>query len=79
MWGHDAQHTNRSPYVGPQQGTVAWKVFLGWGAGSPVTIGVDGNVYAGASQNLTAIRIHNNYDIHPTRKISYHPHSAFEG
>jgi len=54
MFGHDPQHTHRSPYVGCQTGTLKWSYPTGGGESSPA-IGADGTLYVGGEGDLYAI------------------------
>ncbi len=51
MFHHDPQHTGRSPYVGPQQNTVAWTYRTGSEINSSPAIGRDGTIYVGSENH----------------------------
>ena len=48
MYLHDPQHTSRSPYVGPQEGTYSILGVTGWEIFSSPAITADGNIVVGA-------------------------------
>jgi hypothetical protein len=48
MFGHDPQHTRRSPFVGAQTPTVKWKCHTSAMVDSSPVIGADGTVYVGS-------------------------------
>jgi len=52
MHHHDPQSTGRSPYVGPQQGKVAWKFNVGAPVGTSVAIGPDSTIYFASSYEM---------------------------
>jgi|GEM_PF-2174214 len=45
MFGHDPQHTGRSPYRGPQQPVLAWSFQAGEAICSSAAVAPDGTVY----------------------------------
>lgn len=47
MFHHDPQHTGKSPYVGPQQNTVAWTYDVGSEINSSPAVGTGGTIYIG--------------------------------
>ncbi|PIU45439.1 MAG: hypothetical protein COS95_03590 [Ignavibacteriales bacterium CG07_land_8_20_14_0_80_59_12] len=49
MFLHDAQHTGRSPYRGPQEGKVEWTFFAGGGVFSSPVIDENGTIYVRVS------------------------------
>ena len=53
MHHHDPQSTGRSPYVGPQQGRVAWKYNVGGPVGTSVAIGPDSTIYFATSYDTS--------------------------
>lgn len=56
MFGHDPQHTRRSPYVGAQTNSVKWSYNAMAVLYSSPAIAADGTVYVGSSNNkLNAI------------------------
>jgi outer membrane protein assembly factor BamB len=56
MFRHDAQHTGRSPYVGPATATVKWTFPVGALAASSPVIDAHGTVYmSGEASMLFAI------------------------
>jgi len=57
MFGHDPQHTGRSPYTGPATPTARWVVsfsFVSW-IFSSLAISADGTLYVGSYSSLYAI------------------------
>jgi len=54
---HDAQHTGRSPYDGPQQDAVDWRVGLGTYTNSPPVVGPTGLIYLATSPTDSQWRI----------------------
>jgi outer membrane protein assembly factor BamB len=46
-FGYNAGHTGRSPYLGPQDNTLAWTYPLSGTTYAPVTIGLDETLYIG--------------------------------
>jgi len=48
MFGHDLQHTRRSPYVGAQTPTLQWAFETGGGVDSSPAIAADGTIYVGS-------------------------------
>ena len=58
MFQHDAQHTGRSPFVGPETNVLKWSFATGGAFGnlSSTAIGLDGTIYAGSQdEKLYAI------------------------
>jgi outer membrane protein assembly factor BamB len=56
MFGHDPQHTRRSPFTGPATNALKWAYTTGAPVASSPAIGVDGTVYVGsADDKLCAI------------------------
>jgi outer membrane protein assembly factor BamB len=51
QFGHDAQHTHRSPYVGAQTNNVKWTFTTGDSVKNSPTIGADGTVYISSLDN----------------------------
>lgn len=51
MFHHDPLHTGRSPYVGPQQNTVAWRHWVGGALPSSPAIGHEGTIYVGSENH----------------------------
>jgi outer membrane protein assembly factor BamB len=51
MFGHDPQHTGRSPYIGPSSPKVKWSYSLGRYLESAPAIGPDGTIYIGSADN----------------------------
>ena len=51
MFHHDLQHTGRSPYLGPQSPTLAWKFRTASDVNSSPAIGADGTIYFGSRDN----------------------------
>ena len=49
MFGHDAQHTGRSPFTGPATHTLRWKCAIGYALYTSPAIGADGTIYLGSS------------------------------
>jgi len=49
MYQHDAQHTGKSPYVGPKYGKIKWKINIGALFSTPV-IDKKGVIYLGSMQ-----------------------------
>jgi len=49
MFRHDAQHTGRSPFKGPQKLKKKWSINLGASAYSLPAIGIDGTIYVGTN------------------------------
>jgi outer membrane protein assembly factor BamB len=47
MFGHDRQHTRRSPFTGPSTNSVKWSYLTGDVLRSSPAIGLDGSVYVG--------------------------------
>jgi hypothetical protein len=45
MYGHDAQLTGQSPYVGPQTGDIKWTYSLGHVSFATFVVGADGIIY----------------------------------
>ena len=64
MYGHDPQHTGRSPYNGPETPGTKWKVETGDRVESSPAIGVDGTVYVGSND-------HHLYAIHPDGSLKW--------
>ena len=57
MFRHDAQHTGRSPFVGPSAPTKKWDFDTGDDVYSSPAIGADGTVYVGScDKKLYAIK-----------------------
>ena len=57
MFGHDARHTMRSPYVGPQTPELQWRLHLGGAVSTAPTIGYDGTIYLGCEDGaVSAVR-----------------------
>lgn len=54
MFGHDAQHTGRSPYVAAQTPVVKWQIPL-IGSDSCPSVGPDGTIYVGSDKGVSAI------------------------
>ena len=52
MYGHDPQHTGRSPFVAPSAPTQRWATWAN--EFSPAVLGADGTIYAGTSYEYTA-------------------------
>ncbi len=52
MFHRDLMHTGRSPYAGPQMGTLAWSFETGYGIYSPPSIGPNGTIYAGSADSF---------------------------
>jgi outer membrane protein assembly factor BamB len=48
MFHHDAQHTGRSPYLGPQEETVGWTYDTGGEVNSSPAIDRNGTIYVGS-------------------------------
>ena len=48
MFGHDPQHTGRSPFVGPSTPTKKWEFATGGWLESSPAIGADGTIYIGS-------------------------------
>lgn len=48
MFRHDALHSGRSPYTGPQTPTVKWRFKTGGGVSSSPAVAADGTVYVGS-------------------------------
>jgi len=48
MFGHDAQHTGRSPYVGPAAPALRWRFLTSAAIESSPAIGTDGTIYVGS-------------------------------
>lgn len=48
MHHHDPQSTGRSPYIGPQQGKLVWKKYIGYSIGTSIAIGPDSTIYFGS-------------------------------
>jgi len=51
MFGHDLQHTHRSPYLGAQTNNVRWSYTTGNTVFSSPAIGNDGTTYVGSVDN----------------------------
>ncbi|MFC2000601.1 PQQ-binding-like beta-propeller repeat protein, partial [Chloroflexota bacterium] len=51
MFGHDPQHTGRSPYNGPENPQVKWQFTTGSQIIRPPAIGSDGTIYVGSNDN----------------------------
>ena len=51
MFHHDAQHTGRSPYAGPQENAVLWTYNAGGAVNSSPAIDEDGIIYVGSEDN----------------------------
>ena len=52
MYGHDPQHTGRSPFVAPSAPSQRWAI--SGNECSPAVLGADGTIYIGASYEYTA-------------------------
>ncbi len=52
MSGHDAQHTGRSPHVGPAYSNPAWAFEAGGGVSSSPAVASDGTIYVGWENNF---------------------------
>jgi len=48
MFGHDPQHTRRSPFTGPATAALKWSYTTGGEVSSSPAIGADGTVYVGS-------------------------------
>ena len=64
MYGHDPQHTGRSPYTGPETPGTKWKFGTGDYVDSSPAIGVDGTVYVGSHDHYL-------YAIHPDGSLKW--------
>ncbi len=66
MFGHNPQHTRRSPYIGAQTNNVKWSYTTGGSIMSSPAIGADGTIYVGSHDDKL-------YAINPdgTEKWSY--------
>lgn len=56
MFGHDAQHTHRSPYVGAQTNGMKWAYTIGSAVSTSPVIGADGTIYVSSGTYLYAIK-----------------------
>jgi len=54
MYGHDPQHTGRSPFTGPNIPAQKWELYLGLSVSSPPAIGSDGTIYLNTYNYLYA-------------------------
>ena len=51
MFGHDPQHTRRSPFTGPATNALKWAYTTGGAVVSSPAIGADGTVYVGSEDD----------------------------
>lgn len=51
MFGHDAQHTGRSPFNGPGAAGYRWRYLIGDFVYSSPAIAADGTIYVGSSDD----------------------------
>ena len=71
MFGHDPQHTRRSPFTGPATNTLNWSGVTGGPICSSPAIGADGTVYVGSSDN-------NLYAINPDGSLKWTYTTGYE-
>jgi len=52
MFGHDARHTGRSPFKGPEHPTLKWSLEIGESDEATPVIGKDGTIYIGSHDRI---------------------------
>ena len=55
MFGHDARHTGRSSFTGPEAPGEKWSLAIGGPLESSPTIAADGTIYVGSRDQLHAV------------------------
>ena len=55
MYGHDPQHTGKSPYVGVQTNSVRWQFQTGWWFSGSAAVGSDGTICFAPGNHLYAL------------------------